>query len=61
MLYADDTNLYVAGSDNFLIQTQLQQCLDQTYAWCNTNKFIINIGKTKSIFFNRDDLKNQWN
>lgn len=50
-LYADDTVLYISGSNSLPVQTQLQTCLDVFVKWWMMNKLTINTKKTKSLTF----------
>ena len=50
-LYADDTVLYVSGSDKRSLETNLQLGLNCLNRWCRLNKLTINASKTKMMSF----------
>lgn len=58
-LYADDTVLYVSGTERTAVQTKLQNILDRFLSWCISNKLTLNAKKNKMMTFFL--LKNQSN
>ena len=52
-MYADDTVLYKAISDNerFLDMHNFQQDVNKLVTWCQRNRLSINIKKTKLVFY----------
>ena len=50
-LYADDTVIYISGSDLNFITSALQQDLNKIVAWCEESKLTINVKKTKYVIF----------
>lgn len=57
MPYADDTIVYTTGANISNVQTRLQYLTDKVNEWSNQNKLTINIEKTKSIVFTRNNIK----
>ena len=53
LLYADDTVLYKAISDNerFLDMHNFQQDVNRLVLWCQRNRLSINVKKTKLVFY----------
>jgi hypothetical protein len=51
--YADDTVIYVAGKDTFIIETRLSSDMKAIAEWCVENELILNTnpGKTESMMF----------
>ena len=47
--YADDTNLYLEGSDVSLMVDVLQACFCRLSMWLNANKVVLNVSKTKCM------------
>ena len=52
-IYADDTVIYVAGKDLFIIETRLSADMKSIAEWCVQNELILNTnaGKTESMLF----------
>ena len=52
-IYADDTVIYVAGKDTFIIETRLSSDMKAIAEWCVENELILNTnpGKTESMMF----------
>ena len=50
-LYADDTVIYMSGSDLNFITSALQQDLNKIVAWCEESKLTLNVKKTKYVIF----------
>ena len=51
VLYADDTALFVSGTDIVKIQKTLNDDLARAYQWLNANKLTLNTKKTKCMLF----------
>ena len=53
LIYADDTELYVAGKEIDSIENNLSKDIDNLSAWLKCNELILNLkkGKTESILF----------
>ena len=51
MLYADDSVLYVTGTNFDTCSNKLSQALDSFYKWASINKLTINENKTKIMTF----------
>ena len=49
ILFADDTTIFVTGSDCNLLRRSLQSCLDLTYEWMTNNGLNLNVNKTKCM------------
>lgn len=49
--YADDTILYVSGTDKTVVQSKLRNIFDQFLSWCISNKLTLNAKKTKTMTF----------
>ena len=45
-MYADDTTLYLCGTDHVVLQTKIQEDLDRMSSWLKRNKLNLNIEKT---------------
>ena len=50
-LYADDTVLYLSGSDPKMVQEHFQKDLNRLHKWCQCNKLTLNPSKTKMMLF----------
>ena len=57
-MYADDTVIYSSGTSVCDVQKTLQSCLDYVYKWCLTNRLYMNMKKTKIMWFESNDAKN---
>ena len=51
LLFADDTNLFLEGTDVKLMQQTMNQELEKISIWLKVNKLSLNISKTHFIFF----------
>ena len=53
LLYADDTVMYKAVSDDgrFLDMHSFKQDIERMYKWCQRNSLSINVKKTKVVLF----------
>ena len=49
VLFADDTTIFVTGSECNLLHRFLQSCLDLTYEWMTNNGLNLNVNKTKCM------------
>ena len=60
ILYADDTIMFVTGSNLMLLQKHMNDHLVTMADWLKANKLSLNIGKTHFMVFTRKkyDLKN---
>ena len=50
-LFADDTNLFIYGSDLAILETRAQCCLSKIIEWFNANKLSVNACKTCYTIF----------
>lgn len=50
-LYADDTVLFISGSNQTIVQNELQNLVDKFIDWCIMNKLTLNAKKTKVLTF----------
>ena len=50
-MYADDTVLYISGSDFDVAVKELQRDVDSLSQWCNRNGIMANVEKTKLMVF----------
>ena len=50
-IYADDSTIYATAPLIGELNNILQEALNSAAKWIGNNKFIINVGKTKSILF----------
>ena len=48
--YADDTVIYLAGKDNFIIESRLSADMQAISNWCLDNELILNLKKGKTEF-----------
>ena len=46
-IYADDTVVYVAGKDTYIIESRLSSDMQSISKWCEINQLILNLGKGK--------------
>ena len=53
LMYADDSNLFLQGSDLPLMERTFNHGLAQISKWLKLNKLVLNIDKTYSILFRR--------
>ena len=53
ILFADDTTIYIKGSNIETLFNQLNNDLSQLSTWCYNNKLLINPQKTKYMLFSR--------
>ena len=51
VLYADDTALFVAGTDIEKTKQTLNDDLARAHEWLNANKLTLNVKKTKCMLF----------
>ena len=49
VLFADDTAIYIIGSNLASLNTSLQQCVDAANLWISSKGFCLNASKTKSM------------
>ena len=51
--YADDTVIYVAGKDLFIIESRLSSDMQRLSNWCKENELFLNLskGKTEAMLF----------
>ena len=57
VLYADDTCIYLRGSDITALFDLLNVELNSLYEWLNANKLTLNVNKTLYIIFLRTLIK----
>ena len=48
-IFADDTTIYFSHKDLSLINNVLQNELNNIIRWCDVNKLVINVTKTKAM------------
>ena len=48
-MYADDTSLTVAHSDEYILEQQMNHDLHEIHTWLTVNKLSINVIKTKYL------------
>ena len=46
--YADDTVIYVAGKDLFIIESRMSSDMQRLSDWCKDNELFLNLGKGKT-------------
>src|SRR3989442_10841022 len=51
-LFADDTNVFIYGSNLALIECEANKCLKNLESWFNSNKLSLNVEKTCCAIFN---------
>ena len=61
IMYADDTVMYCAHSDNRIVRRMLQADLNNVQEWCAKNKLSMNIKKTKLMVFMSDHKRKRSN
>ena len=59
MMYADDTVLYCADSNNKKLRKKFQADLSKVQNWCTKNRLTLNVKKTKIITFMSDHKRKQ--
>lgn len=48
-MYADDTTFYMTGKNINNLSVKLSDDLKEIHEWCNDNKMVINVDKTKTM------------
>lgn len=48
-MYADDTTFHVSGKSTEELSVKLSEDLKNIQKWCNDNKMVVNVDKTKSL------------
>ena len=56
--YADDTVIYLAGKDTFIIESRLSADMQAVSNWCTENELILNLKKGKTEFMLFGTAKN---
>jgi len=51
IMFADDTNLFIQGSDIDVLEHNVNSELDKIISWLYANKLSLNVGKTHSMIF----------
>ena len=55
ILYADDTTIYVIGKNLHAMKAKIESDLSNISMWLNANKLLLNVSKTKSLLFLREN------
>ena len=58
IFFADDSNLFVNGTDLKVMESQLNDDLCSVSTWLKVNKLSLNIDKTQFVIFSRKKYKN---
>ena len=58
IFFADDSNLFVNGTDLKVMESQLNDDLCSVSTWLKVNKLSLNIDKTQFMIFSRKKYKN---
>jgi hypothetical protein len=56
ILFADDTNILLIDNSIGALNGRIKKVIDQLESWFNDNKLLINIDKTKALFFHGKGL-----
>lgn len=59
-LFADDTIMYIAGSDAQDVQHKLSEDLKNVTKWLQQNKLALNATKTKAMMLGKEGQKTKW-